>query len=137
MKRPLFNLPSLGGIHAEGYWIMIVVLMFGGMFGGVMITLHYLFFVTMAVPVIGAFHREPKLTWRLFSVGTLVVATGFLLFQFVQMGSAGLIFFFASDPYGLVVLQINFVSFLVVVLIFLPLSMACAIDRICFMRNEA
>lgn len=126
MKTPLFNAPSLGSIQVLGYWVTLLVLLIGGS----LIFLHFIFLVTMAVPVIGAFKREPKLPWRVFSVGSIVVATGYLLFQFLRNGSEGLIFYNAADSLGLAGLQVNFVTFLVVSSIFLPLSAACAIDRI-------
>jgi putative exporter of polyketide antibiotics len=133
MKTPLINFPSLGSIHAKGYWISLFVLMFGG----VLIFLHYVFIVTMAVPMVGAFSREPKLIWRSFAVATLISAIGYLLFRFIQDGSQGLIFFYGTDSFGFSYPQMNSLSFLVVASIFLPLSGACALHRIHEHRKRA
>jgi hypothetical protein len=126
MKTPLINLPSLGSLHAKGYWVSLLVLMFGG----VLIFLHYVFIVTMAVPMVGAFSRKPKLIWRAFAIVTLLSAMGYLAFRFLQDGSQGLVFFYGTDSFEFSFPQINFLSFLVVASIFLPLSGACAFHRI-------
>ena len=133
MKTPLINIPSLGSLHAKGYWISLLVLMFGG----VLIFLHYVFIVTMAVPIVGAFSRKPKLIWRAFAVVTLLSAMGYLVFRFLQDGSQGLVFFYGTDSFGFSFPQINFLSFLVVASIFLPLSGACAFHRIHEHRKRA
>lgn len=100
------------------------------MFGGSLIFLHYVFIVTMAVPMVGAFSREPKLIWRAFAIVTLLLAMAYLTFRFLKEGSQGLIFFYGTDSFGLSLPEINLLSFLVVASIFLPLSAACAIHRI-------
>ena len=125
MKTPLFDIPSLGSIHAKGYWVLLSVLLFGG----VSLFLNGIFVVTMAVPVVGAFHREPKLIWRTFALVTMLAAIGYLAFRFHSDGSQGLIFFYGTDAFGFPSPQINLLSFLVVASIFLPLSGACALHR--------
>lgn len=100
------------------------------MFAGTMVFLNYIFFITMLVPAVGAFHREPKVQWRIFSALTVAAACGILLMQFLRHGSAGLVFYKASDSFGWMMPQVNFTSFLAVALIFLPLSFACASQRI-------
>jgi hypothetical protein len=129
---PVINSPSLGSVRALGYLVTIFVLMLCG----TMVLLNYIFFITMSVPVFGAFHREPKFRWRIFSTLTVAVACGFLLIQFQRQGVAGLVFYSASDPFGWIVPQVNFTSFLAVALVFLPLSFACALDRIRAQRRR-
>lgn len=133
MKKPWINVPSLGSIHAKGYWVTLLVLMFGG----VLIFLHYILLVTIAVPIVGALHREPKLIWRASAVVTMLSAAGYLMFRFTRDGSSGLVFFYGADSFGFTFPQINALSFLIVALIFLPLSGACAIDRIREYRKRA
>ncbi|WP_193215032.1 hypothetical protein [Luteolibacter marinus] len=126
MKRPLFKVPLLGSLHVLGYWVTLLVLMFGS----VAFLLHYIFLVVMAVPVVGAFEREPRAIWRGFSIVTVSVGAGYLLLQFLRFGNAGILFHDALGPYGLPGLRINFIDVLVVSMIFLPLSFACAVDRL-------
>ncbi|NJK92601.1 MAG: hypothetical protein HC904_12710 [Blastochloris sp.] len=132
MKKPLIDVPSLRSIYTTGYWVTLFVLMFGG----VLIFLHYVFIVTLAVPLVGAFHREPKLMWRAFAIVTLFSAVGYLVFKFHNEGTQGLIFFYDADAFGFSFPQINLLSFFVVASIFLPLSGACAFHRFLERQNR-
>ncbi len=124
MRSPLFNLPSLGTIHTQGHGLTLFVLLFGSD----LVFLHYIFLVTLAVPVVGAFRRKPK--WRMFSLGSFLSAVGFLMVQYHRAGSQGLVFYIERDEFGYGYTQINFFSLVVVGVVFLPLSAACAFDRI-------
>ena len=115
-----------------GYWITLFVLMFCG----TTVFLNYIFFITMSVPAVGAFQREPKIQWRSFSVLTVATACGFLMVQFLREGVSGLVFHHASDPFGWMIPHVNFTSFLAVSVIFLPLSFACAMNRLIMIRKR-
>ena len=126
MKFPLTRIPSLGSLQTKGYWVALLVLLFGGAIA----FLNFIFWVTMAVPVAGVFGRNPKKFWWTFAVVTLLAALGFLTFQCLQDGYSGFVFYTETGAFGSVFPQINFLSFLVVASIFLPLSAACAVSRI-------
>jgi len=126
MKQPLLKVPSLGTLHTHGYWLALPVMMLGG----VLPVLYFILVVTIAVSVRGAFDRTPKRPWRCYAIASLLCAASFLVFQFIRHGSAGLIFSNVVDPFAFATPVINAVSLLGALVIFLPLSAACAIDRL-------
>ena len=122
----MINLPSLGTIHSGGYWLALLLLLWGDQ----VVFLNALVMSVLAVPLRGAFDRDRGRRWLWGGSVTLVLVSGWLLFATSRDGVAGLVFYWSDGPYGLPLLQINPVSFLATGLIVLPLSGACALDRL-------
>lgn len=125
-KKPIQRLKSAFQLNSRTahYWLTITVLMLWGPF----VFLNYLLLVLLAVPVSGAFHRGSR-RWKLSCIGTCTAAVAFLLIQVGLHGSRGLVLYMDPDDF-LPAPKMNPVSMLTVLLIFLPLSAACAINRI-------
>ena len=133
MRKPFLKIPSFGTLHAGGYLLTLALLLFGGAY----LFLHYVVLIIFAVPVFGAFTREPKRFWRTFSLATLLAACAYLSKQYLSKVMAGMLFYHMEDDYGFISLQANAPALLTIGLIFLPLSAATAISRVAQARKNA
>lgn len=121
---PFLNRQNSITTQTAPYWITVSILLLWGIFP----LLNYILFLTFAVPTVGAYKRGTA-RWKIFSISTVTAALAFLALQYVRCGSRGMILFSEMSSLGPYV-KINFMSLLVTSLIFLPLSLSCAIDRI-------
>lgn len=126
MKHQIFNFPSFGTVHAGGYWLALIVLLFANQ----VVFLNFLVFATFAVPVRGVFDREPDGKLRKLGVTVTLLAVLNLGLSIWKKGAAGLFFYWADGIYGFPEPALNSRNLLLTGLILLPLSMACGIDRI-------
>ena len=133
MKKPLIKVPSLGTVQPLGYGVLLGMLLFAG----VNLTLNFVFLITMAVPVVGAFQREPRLPWRIAAGVCVLAAFVFLLVRHLQPDSQALFFYMGEGAYGMATPAVDAINLLVVGAIFLPLSAAVAIHRIILVRRSS
>lgn len=126
MSKPWIKVPSLGTLHPLGYGVLLACMLIGG----VNLTLNAVFLITMAVPAVGAFEREPKAPWRAAALACILLALGFLISRQLQQDAQPYFFYMGEGPYGMMAPKFDPLNLLVVGAIFLPLSAACAIDRV-------
>ncbi|MBN2163927.1 MAG: hypothetical protein JXR25_14420 [Pontiellaceae bacterium] len=131
MGRPPPRFLSLNP-ESAAYFILIAALMLWGPIG----LLNAMFLSLLAVPVYGAFSRQGR-WWKISAFFTLLAAVAFLVYQVERLGPSGLVFNLSIDSdWNFTSPVVNQISFQGILLIFLPLSFSCAVDRIHHRRND-